>query len=149
PAVSGDDSGAVVPVALLYRAVHRLRGVENAEVVVNAVELGVGRGADRKGLVEPGEVAVGAVAAELRLQFAMLDLPALLLRQRFDRGVRADVVDADSLVLVDQEDRALRSGDQLLDLVLAEVAVEPASLVEAVRFVDDQHVELVRFGSNE
>src|SRR5690606_7925275 len=100
-------------------------------------------------VVEPGEVAVRAVAAKLGLQFAMLDFAALLQCKRFDRLLCADIVDADSLVLVDEEDGALRGGDQLLDLVLAEVPVQSALLIEAMCLVDDEDVELVRPGLDE
>ena len=61
----------------------------------------------------------------------------------------ADVAEGDALVFVDEEDDALGGFDQFLDLVLAEVAVEPALLVQAVGFVDDQHVEGVGLGLDE
>ena len=55
----------------------------------------------------------------------------------------ADVVDVDSLVLVEEEDAAAGGVNDLLDLVFAEVGVKARFLVEAVGFVDNQGIECI------
>ncbi|MNL17358.1 hypothetical protein D3C87_1384490 [compost metagenome] len=96
-----------------------------------------------EGVVEPRDVAVGAAASELRCELVFRDLRAFLCAECANGLLRADVAQRDPLVLVDEEHRALGGGNQLFDLVLAQVAVQAALLVQAVRLVHDQHVELV------
>ncbi|MOA25175.1 hypothetical protein D3C78_1458850 [compost metagenome] len=61
----------------------------------------------------------------------------------------AHVTERDALVLIDEENRALGRYDQLLDLVLAQVGVQPALLVEAMGLIDSEHVEDIGLGIDE
>lgn len=149
PAVAGHDAGLVVLVPGGDGGVQGLGGVEDLEVVLAGVELLVGGRADVEHVVEPGEVAVRAIAAELRGEAVFLDRGAFRLGELADGLLAADVAEGDALVFVDEEDGALGGFDQFLDLVFAEVAVEPALLVQAVGLVDDQHVEGVGLGLDE
>ncbi len=79
PAVAGHDAGLVVLVPGGDGGVQGLGGVEDLEFVLVGVELLVGGRADVEHVVEPGEVAVRAIAAELRGEVVFLDRGAFRL----------------------------------------------------------------------
>ena len=66
----------------------------------------VRRGADAQEVVDEGEVAVFAVAAELGGKVEVGDLGACGLGPAANFVFGADVVDVDALVLVEEEDAA-------------------------------------------
>src|SRR5690606_13534497 len=96
PAVAGDHAGLVVGLVLLPDQLVQLhRGVDDAEVEGIAVEVGICRLADAKEVVQPGDVAVRAGAAELRGQLQVGDLGAHGLGPVLQLGDAADVGEGD------------------------------------------------------
>ncbi len=148
-AIAGHDARLVLVVACLDRRMQRLGRIEYLEVILAGIEPVIGGRPDVEHVVEPREIAIRPAAAELGGQVVFLDEDALGLSELPDRLLAAHVTEGDALVLVDEEDRALRGPDQLLDLVLAEVGIQAALLVEAVDLIDDEHVEDIGLGIDE
>ena len=100
-------------------------------------------------MVEPGQIAVGAVAAELGAELQAVDAGAGAAGHVLDLQHGADVAPGHTLVLVQEEHAALGGADHLQDLMLALVAVEAGLDVEAMGLVHDERVEQVRLAVHE
>jgi hypothetical protein len=96
---------------------------------------------DAEHVIEPGQVSVGSVAPELGEELHLLDLGPEAPRPSEDLVPGADVLEGHPLVLVEEEDGDVGGVDELLDLVVAQVLVEPRLLVQPVRLVDDEGPE--------
>ena len=121
-----------------------LRGVvHNAEIKLLRGEPDVGRFLDLERVFQPGQVAVGAVAAELGFEFHPLHFGAFLFRPAGYEVGFAYVFYVDLLVVVHEEDGAFGGPDQFQYLVLAFVLVEAAFHVQAMGFVHYEGVECV------
>ena len=108
------------------------------EFVIDVFERRVRRLPDAEELVNEGEVPVRAVAPKLGGEVEVGDDGAFGHGLRADFGFRADVLDVDALVFVEEENCRASGADELEDLVFAEVAVEPGFFVESVGFVHNQ-----------
>src|SRR5690606_24575863 len=149
PAVPRHDTRLVLVVAHLDRGMQRLGRIEYAEIILAGIEPIIGGRPDIEHVVQPREIAIRPAATKLGSQVVFLDEGALGHGELPDRLLAAHVTERDALVLVDEEDRALGGADQLLDLVLAEVGIQAALLVEAMRLIDDEHVEDIGLGIDE
>ena len=96
--------------------------------------------ADAEGVVQPGEVGVGPSAPELAGEVVGVNGGVGLLGPMADFVFGADVGKGDFLVFVEEKYGCAGGMDDFLDLVFAQVAVEAGLFVEAVRFVDDEAV---------
>ena len=94
-------------------------------------------------MIDPGEITIGAVAAELGGQGHFADFRAAALGPGTNFRLLSNIPQRDPLVLINEENRALRGLDDLLDLVFTQVLIKAGALVETVGFVDDQHIHAV------
>src|SRR6185369_3089789 len=93
--------------------------------------------------------AVGSAAPKLRGEFQFGDFSPKFPSPSPQLGRASNIEQRDALVVVDKEDSATRRIDDLLDLVVALVAVKAALFIEAVGFVRYQDVEFVCLCVNE
>lgn len=152
PAVAGDDPGLVVEFVLLFDGPAQLvRVVEHPEVVLfRPRRADPGPRADAQQVVQPLDVAVRAVAAELRHE---LQLPRGRCTLRSgplpDLVGGADVLQGHPLILVQEEHGGAGGVDDLLDLVLAQVGEQAALCIQPVGLVRQDGVERVGGGIDE
>jgi hypothetical protein len=118
-----------------------VRIVDDPKVVVARVQNVVRRGTHIEDTVQPGEISIRAIAAELGSQLEFDDLSIELTSEALDLIGLSDVLQRDTLVFVDEEHGAARSTHQFFDLVVAQVAVQATLRIEAMRFVDDEDIE--------
>src|SRR5690606_25014539 len=117
------------------------RRVDYPKVEFFRVQGRIGGLPDSKHIVQPRQVPVRAIAAELGRQLQPRNVCASLCRNLLDGPSSADICQGNDLVVICEEDRAVGASDQFRDLVLAQVAVEPRLEVEPVGFIDDEGVE--------
>src|SRR5690606_25766697 len=116
PAVAGHDAGAVAFLVALGDQIVQLRGrIDHPEVELCRIKYGIRGFANAQHVVQPREVAIGAAAAELRRELEVGDRSAEILRNLLDGAGGADVREGDDLVVVDEEDSAVGTADQLRD----------------------------------
>src|SRR5690606_12097386 len=142
PAVPGDDAG---PVAFLVPLGDQFmefgRRVDHPKVELFWIQSRIGGLPDSKDIVQPRQVPVRAIAAELRGKLQPRNGCASLGRDLLNGPSSADICQGNDLVVIREKDRAIGASDQFRDLVLAQVAVEPRLEVEPVSFIDDEGVE--------
>lgn len=113
------------------------------EFVIRAFKRGVGRFTDLQDPIHPGEVAIRAIAPELGNKIHFRDGGTERFRPFADLGLLPDVFPMNALVLIEEKDGEGGGINELLNLVLAEIAEEAGFLVEAMGFIDDEPTEAV------
>jgi hypothetical protein len=91
--------------------------------------------------VDPCEVTVRAIAAELGFEIHFGDRGSQGFRPLADLGFVSDVLPVNALILIEEEDGEGGGVDEFLDLVFTEIAEEAGFLVQAMGFVNDESAE--------
>ena len=145
PAVAGKEPGPVMAGFILFQdqIIDLLWTVENTNVIIDLRHVRIGRIPDLQGMVQPGQIAVGSVAAELGYQLHTGDPGPFPPGPLFDFGHRPDVLQGNPLGFVDEKDRASAGMDDLLDLVLAQVVEHAGFLVQSVGLVHQDRIRNV------
>ena len=147
PAVAGHHAGFVPGLVLLADKGVQLGGaVHYAEVVIFGVQRVVGGFGYGQRVIQPGKVAVRAVAAELGLQLEFGDLGVLLNGPAADLFFVAYVFKRYLLVFVHKEHAELAGVNQFFNLVLAQVAENTGLFLKAVCLVHNKAIVLVGLG---
>ena len=116
------------------------------ELEVDPFECGVGGFVDAERMVNPREITIRAVAAELRLKIELGDGGAEFFGPVFDLVVVANVFPVDALVFIEEEDGKRGGVDNFFNLIFSFVAEHARLLVEPVCFIDDKRLKGVGLG---